>query len=64
MCTDAANVINPEGECSLGYRLSRSSYRWANYRRQRRVERHQAIVSGIVALKGQYIPRSPPSLFI
>lgn len=32
LCTDAANVIS-ERECSLGYRLSRSSYRWANYRR-------------------------------
>ena len=27
---------------------------------QRRVERHQAIVSGIVAVNGQYIPRFPP----
>lgn len=31
---------------------------------QRRVERHQAIVSGIVTVNGQYIPRFPPSLFI
>ncbi|MBL1016258.1 MAG: hypothetical protein JJO37_09635, partial [Escherichia coli] len=27
---------------------------------QRRVERHQAIVSGIVTVNGQYIPRFPP----
>ncbi len=33
LCTDAAQCYQPEREYSLGYRLSRSSYRWANYRR-------------------------------
>ncbi len=57
-------MFQPERDCSLGYRLSRSFYPWGIIAAQRRVERHQAIVSGIVPLTVSTFPGFPPSLFI
>lgn len=59
LCTDAANVINPNASVPLGIAFHVHLIGGRIIAAQRRVERHQAIVSGIVAVNGQYIPRFP-----
>ncbi len=64
VCAPTPPSYQPERECSLGYRLSRSFYRGRIIAAQRRVERHQAIVSGMLPLTVSTFPGFPPSLFI
>ena len=54
----------PERECSLGIAFHVHLIGGRIIAAQRRVERHQVIVSGIVAVNGQLHSRFPPSLFI
>lgn len=60
LCTDAANVINPNASVPLGIAFHVHFIGGRIIAAQRRVERHQAIVSGIVAVNGQYIPPVSP----